>query len=367
MLRKNRPYSAFGLLTIMIALAVLGIVSSARIGYGNSTDFLVASVSPQNAATGWWQTHEAEFAQTLTAIPYDPTLWAQRQQYLLYELSTGGGPREYAVFFTTEQALVFQHLSTVNPPAAGATLTALPYDATLYAARRSTQASFAVPWDTLTSVPFNATETAIVATYQGTPAAPYDPVVYATRQAELRNLATAAGPATYVLFYAQETVLASAYQGTPAPSPAPTSMRGMPAQCAYMWARRPLPAITQYAQIALNLAGVAYTNAYAEAYGEDCIDSQTNQVVGFGAMSTDFYLTIPVDNLADASSLGKLALRAYAALTDGIYLNWLPAPFGYLDITFTLGGEQKILRGMFSQYRGPRDAAALVEALGGLR
>jgi hypothetical protein len=367
MLRKNRPYSAFVLLTLLIALVALGILSSVRISYGNSADFLMASASPQNAATGWWETHQAESAQTLTAIPYDPTLWAQRQQYLLYELSTGGGPHEYAVFFTTEQALVFQHLSTVNPPAAEATLTALPYDATLYAGRRSTQASFIEPWNTLTSVPFNATETALVATYQRTPAAPYDPVLYATRQAELERFTTAAGPATYVLFYAQETALSSAYQGTPTPSPAPTSMRGMPAQCAYMWARRPLPTITTYAQIGLNLGAVPYTMAYAEAYGEDCLDSKTNQVVGFGAMSTDFYLTIPVDNLADEAALGMLAQRAYAALTTGIEPNWLPAPFGYLDITFTHGSEQKILRGMFSQYRGQPDGAALVEALGGLR
>jgi hypothetical protein len=366
MLRKNRLHSAFVLLTFMIFLTGAGMLSTARITYGNSSDFMMPSSSTQNAATGWWETHEAELAQTLTAIPYDLTLWAQRQQFLMYELSTGGGPHEYAVFFATERALVFQHLSTVNPPAAQATLTALPYDATLYAERRGMQAGFSEPWNTSTSVPFDATETALVATYQGTPNAPYDPILYATRQAELRKLATAAGPATYVLFYARETALASAYQGTPTPSPAPTTMRGMPAQCAYMWARRPLPEITQYAQIALNLGGLPDTNVYVEAYGEDCLDTQTNQVVGFGAMTTDFYLTIPV-GVFDEATLGTLALRAYAALTDGIYPNWLPAPFGYLDITFTQGGEQKRLRGMFSQYKGRPNGATLVKALGGLR
>ena len=70
------------------------------------------------------------------------------------------------------------------------------------------------------------------------------------------------------------------------PIPAPVS------QCAYSWARRDLPDVTALAQAALDTAHITDTTIRAEAYGEECIDQITNIPQRFGAMTTDFYLTI---------------------------------------------------------------------------
>jgi hypothetical protein len=199
---------------------------------------------------------------------------------------------------------------------------------------------------------------------------PYDPVLYATRQQELRIFTTAAGPATYVLFYAQETQLAAAYQGTPTWTPAPTATAY--AGCVWNWARRDLPDTTHLAQVALNFFQVRNATVRVEAYGENCLDGQTQKVQYFAAMTTDFYVTILVDDLTDQERLGRVVWDTYVALTSGLYESWLPARYGYLDITFTAGGQQKRLRAMFTAFGTTVDeqklmGAALLDKLGGLR
>lgn len=185
------------------------------------------------------------------------------------------------------------------------------------------------------------TVTAAVATMTAN-TAPYDPELYATRQQEYRELATAGGPATYVLFYAQETALVSAYQGTPTATPPPTNLPYNGTPCAFSWARQSLPQITQYAEIALHSFTPGFYNAtvYVETYGEACGSN-------FGAMTTDFYITNPVDDLTDDERLGSLIIAAVHGLKDSLYEYSLPAPFGYLDITFTANGETCKLRAMF--------------------
>jgi hypothetical protein len=46
---------------------------------------------------------------------------------------------------------------------------------------------------------------------------PYDPTLYAQRQQETFLLMTVGGPTEYAIFYATETALIATYQGTPAP------------------------------------------------------------------------------------------------------------------------------------------------------
>ncbi len=183
---------------------------------------------------------------------------------------------------------------------------------------------------------------------------PYDPTLYAQRQQTLVYYTTAAGLPTYVQFYATETAIVSAYQGTvqPTATDAPTNSVSYP-QCSFQWARQDLPEVTKLAQIALQMYWVELDAATVrvEAYGENCVSSG-NVVQSFGAMTTDFYVTMPVDDLADDEAIAKAVSVIYRAFVSGIESWWVPAPFGYLDITFTHEGETRVLRAMFPEIKG---------------
>jgi len=107
-----------------------------------------------------------------------------------------------------------------------------------------------------------------------------------------------------------------------------------------------------------------------EAYGEECIDFNTNTVKGFGAMTTDFYLSAQVDRLTDQAGLADYVIAAYQALMT-IAPDKLPARFGYLDMIFTSGSQASHLRTMFDDIESALDDGLsgdeLLEALGGVR
>lgn len=180
---------------------------------------------------------------------------------------------------------------------------------------------------------------------------PYEPTRYAQRQATLAVYATAAGPATYVLYYMEETRIVSEYLGTPSPTPSTVSAGS--GNCAWQWARQALPEITSMAQIALNMHGIQDSEARAEAYGETCASSQGGN---FAAMTTDFYITLPVERLPDDSITDPVYLSIYQALIEGLTLSALPAPLGYLDVTFTDGTSTSTTRAMFSEIRATLEA-----------
>lgn len=238
-----------------------------------------------------------------------------------------------------------------------------------------------------TQAAYDATATwfALSITPYLTPTPPYDPELYQQRRVEAMGLITGGGPTEYARFYATETALVAAHQTaqyltatltptvslTPSPTALPTltADEGVFIQCAYAWARRDLPDVTTLAAAALAEAGIADTSVRVEAYGEECIDFNTNTVKGFGAMTTDFYLTAQVNRLTN-QLLADYVVSAYTALTT-IPQDSLPARFGYLDIRFTSGDQIKRLRTMFDTVKRVLDeglsGAALLAGLGGLR
>lgn len=197
---------------------------------------------------------------------------------------------------------------------------------------------------------------------------PYEPTLYAERQAMLRDFETAAGPATYVQFYATETALVSAYWGMPTNTPTPTSVAF--GSCAFQWSNRDLPAITNLAQIALSMYTDGNITVRVEAYGENCLDSK-GTIQSFGAMTTDFYVTVTADAMTDDQMTAALVMRIYQAFTDGLEGVPLEAQPGYLDITFKTGNGQKHLRTMFRTIETAEgqglEGKALLDALGGLQ
>lgn len=136
--------------------------------------------------------------------------------------------------------------------------------------------------------------------------------------------------------------------------------------CAFSWARQSLPDVTARAQARLDAAHLPNVKVEAEAYGEDCYNAQT-KTTHFGAMSTDFYVTMPVPSLDD-DALSALVVTIDNALTNPPMDN-LPAYPGYLDITFTSGEQTKIVRATFREIQTALDqgltGAALLHQLGG--
>ncbi len=153
-------------------------------------------------------------------------------------------------------------------------------------------------------------------------------------------------------------------QAVPTAIPTPTHSS---TNCFFNWATRPLPSLSEQFQAAIDLAGLKGVTATAEAFGEDCIDYQTLQVVGFSAMETDFRLSVPVKTLGDKNELGTLLekiLKAITGLPPGSFSG--PQP-GYVGVTFRSGDDESRLwftltDGNAAMERGLR-GAALLEAL----
>lgn len=155
---------------------------------------------------------------------------------------------------------------------------------------------------------------------------------------------------------------------TAAPTVTPTIVPLTTTDCFWNWNRRPLPELSEQVQAALDAAGIAGASTSAVAYGEDCIDPQTNTVQYFATMETDFFVTLQVEDLANLDALSELAAEVLAVL-DGFPPNSTPGPQpGYIGITFVAGEEECNLWFTVEQAADARSrglsGAALLEALG---
>jgi hypothetical protein len=113
--------------------------------------------------------------------------------------------------------------------------------------------------------------------------------------------------------------------------------------CAYVWASRSLPDITAKLQSAINAAGLKNIQATATAFGEDCFDPQTNEVVRFATMETDFYFTVPVDDLNNLEDLGS-TLEKILIVLDAFPPGEVPGPkVGNISISFESGTKKSYL------------------------
>jgi hypothetical protein len=85
--------------------------------------------------------------------------------------------------------------------------------------------------------------------------------------------------------------------------------------CYFNWAYQDLPEVSQQFEAVLRAAlGDALVRATAGAYGENCYAYDTNQVVYFAAMETDYYVTLAVANINDDEALGNLVMLIFPAL-----------------------------------------------------
>lgn len=141
---------------------------------------------------------------------------------------------------------------------------------------------------------------------------------------------------------------------TPLPTatelPGPTQTPTPPQNCAYVWSNRSLPEVANVINQALRDAGIPEVDGQASAYGEDCLDPETNTVVGFRTMQTDFYFSVMVQDMADTQAMGNLAETILRAL-DSMPADQIPGPNpGYVSITFDDGSQTSTL--WFPRTRG---------------
>jgi hypothetical protein len=122
---------------------------------------------------------------------------------------------------------------------------------------------------------------------------------------------------------------------TPETQTAPANSRN----CSYVWATQPLPDLTAKVQSAFNAAGLKDIQASAQAYGENCIDPQTNKIIRFSSMETDFRITVPVADLTNIDNLGSL-LEKILVVLDTFPAGKVPGPRpGNIYIFFQSGSE----------------------------
>ncbi len=131
--------------------------------------------------------------------------------------------------------------------------------------------------------------------------------------------------------------------------------------CAWSWAHRDLPDTARAVQEALVSAGMTNVQIIrADAYGEEC-GNLPHSAHNFGAMSTDFYLSATVSNPDDVDEKAKIILDVYKVLSS-LKIE-LPAHPGYLEITFTSGGETKHFRAGFEAVKQAIEAGKSAKEL----
>lgn len=112
--------------------------------------------------------------------------------------------------------------------------------------------------------------------------------------------------------------------------------------CAYVWSSQPLPDISNQLQISFNAVGLAKIKVLAEAYGEVCLDTETNAAGNLIVLHTDFNLDIPVDSIQEEEKLGQLL---YSSLNILARQNASTLPgkrMGYVIVKFHAADKQEI-------------------------
>lgn len=147
---------------------------------------------------------------------------------------------------------------------------------------------------------------------------------------------SACRPTTSFLSAIRETTLPP----TPFPSTPTAASTSTPVpQCAYVWLNKELPDVSRLVNQAMIAAGMPDTQVQAVAYGENCLDVDTNAVVSFSVMQTDFYLVAQVEGDLDAEGMGN-SIEKIEKVFMGIPAGKIPGPnLGQITIQFSKGNK----------------------------
>jgi hypothetical protein len=120
--------------------------------------------------------------------------------------------------------------------------------------------------------------------------------------------------------------------------------------CAYTWASHDQPELSTQLELAVR-ESYPEANARAMAYGEDCEFADGR--VQFGAMETDFYVTLPVVDLTDKAALGNMLASVMTTILERFPRQDLPGPVdGFVEFRFEQSdAENLILRVPIQRYK----------------
>jgi hypothetical protein len=171
------------------------------------------------------------------------------------------------------------------------------------------------------------------------------------------------------LLFEPPPVTPPALQGTPkvtstsAPLPSEPYIPPTTVPCAYAWTNKDLPDESAFVQEALKKAGLGDVEAALSAYGENCLDTTTDTIISFTAMQTDFFFSIPVDDINNRAELGNLAekiLRVVAQFPPGKVPG---VNTGYVGLVYSTGREEKRLWFQVAQGMRALESGLIGEAM----
>jgi hypothetical protein len=98
--------------------------------------------------------------------------------------------------------------------------------------------------------------------------------------------------------------------------------------CYYVWANQSLPEITKKLDAAIRkLQPTASANA--SAFGENCVYADGHST--FGAMETDFYVQLSIENRSDEDAMGNWIAQVMPLIDQ---LTGVPGGPGYVEFSF---------------------------------
>lgn len=145
----------------------------------------------------------------------------------------------------------------------------------------------------------------------------------------------------------------AAYQSVSAPPPEPVTQTAeivvtaaetessVPNQlCAFQWASQDLPELTFDFDSALKAMN-PQASGRAQAFGENCIHTDGSAV--FGAMETDFYVTLPVDDLKQEEDFGNWISQVMETVIQIPRENLEGPNYGFVEFTFEKSESERII------------------------
>lgn len=123
--------------------------------------------------------------------------------------------------------------------------------------------------------------------------------------------------------------------------------------CAFMWAYHDLPDLSAKLDEQVK-ALQPEASARASAFGEDCVDADGNST--FGAIETDFYITLPVNKEMNEKAFGTW-MSQVLPLASAIQPAELQGKPGFVEFWFE-GAQTLIVRVPIEQYLADGQALA---------
>lgn len=113
--------------------------------------------------------------------------------------------------------------------------------------------------------------------------------------------------------------------------------------CGWQWEKQALPDLSQKLYQTLQQASLPVESVNAEAFGENCIDSN-GRFVRFAPMETDYMIHFQVADTISAAEQGDLITQTLEAL-EQYPIDQTPGPQpGYITIVFSSSGGEKVIR-----------------------